>query len=68
MILKNNYKDIQEESLFIYNKKKKLNNMHNLITTNGFDNIDNQLNKWKVFVIKWYDKPLKMQLNIALKR
>ena len=32
--------------------------MKDLINFDGFDEIDAQTNQWKVFVIKWYDKPL----------
>ena len=42
----------------IYNNKHKiLPNMKTL--SNQFDIIDSQPNLWKVYLIKWYDEPIK---------
>lgn len=53
-ILEENYKIIQKEALDIY----KMNNTLNMkdIGDTFFDSIDEVPNKWKVYVIKWYDK------------
>lgn len=53
-ILEENFKIIQEEALEIY-KKNQMLNMKDIGNT-FFDTIDEQPNKWKVYVIKWYDK------------
>jgi beta-hydroxylase len=56
-IIKNGYDDIRKEALNINNNNKLLN-MKDLYE-DGFSAIDNVPNTWKVYVLKWYDKPLK---------
>jgi beta-hydroxylase len=53
-ILEENYKIIQKEALNVYKKNNTLN-MKDIGKT-FFDSIDEVPNKWKVYVIKWYDK------------
>jgi beta-hydroxylase len=55
MLLKNNYKLIKDEALFLYNNKNKLLNMKDLSNID-FGIIDSEENLWKVYVLKWYDK------------
>jgi len=57
-ILQNNWKNIQKEALTIYSKKDKLLNMKDIGAMKYFKEIDLETGKWKVFVLKWYDKPL----------
>ena len=54
-ILKNNFKNIKKEALNILKKNDLLMNFKDL-DNNGFQSIDNQKNKWKIFIIKWMDK------------
>lgn len=54
-ILKNNYKLIKDEALFLYKNKTKLLNMKDLSNID-FGIIDSEENLWKVYVLKWYDK------------
>jgi len=54
-ILKNNYKSIKDEALYLYKNKNKLLNMRDL-SFMDFGYIDIQENSWKVYVLKWYDK------------
>jgi beta-hydroxylase len=49
------WKLIQNDADKIYSKKSSLLNMKNLFS--GFNHIDAEENQWKVFVVKWYDKP-----------
>lgn len=60
-IIKESWKDIQKEALKLYNDKDGLLNMRSLVK-GPFDVIDPGDNKWKVCVLKWYDKPI--QSNI----
>ena len=64
-ILQNNWKIIQNEALNIYSKKKELLNMKDIGGMRNFDNIDHQKNKWKVFVLKWYNEPLKIAKKLC---
>jgi beta-hydroxylase len=57
-ILKNNWKIIQKEALNMYHKKDKLLNMRDIGAMDNFSRVDAEPNMWKVFVLKWYDKPL----------
>lgn len=56
-IIQNSWKDIQEEALKLYSDRENLINMRSLVKY-AFDGIDSGDNKWKVFVLKWYNKPL----------
>lgn len=53
-ILQQNYELIKNEALQIYNKKNVMNMKD--IGNSFFDDIDEAPNKWKIYVIKWYDK------------
>ena len=53
-IIEENFSIIQKEALNIYNKKKTMN-MKDIGST-FFDSIDEEKDKWKIYVIKWYDK------------
>lgn len=53
-ILEENFEIIKKEALEVYTKNKTLK-MKDIGNT-FFDSIDDQPNKWKVYVIKWYDK------------
>ena len=57
-VLEANWKSIQNESLKIYEKKDKLRNMTDIGVMGNFTGIDAEKGKWKVFVLKWYDKEL----------
>jgi len=57
-ILQRSWRDIQSEALGLYSKKDKLRNMNDLGTMGNFTTIDAEEGQWKVFVIKWFDKPL----------
>lgn len=53
-ILKNNYKIIKEEAINVYNN-------YNLPSMKEVDKIFTNISlkdKWKVFILKWYDEPL----------
>lgn len=53
-IFEDNYDIIKKEALNVYYKKKLLNMKD--IGNMAFDSIDDVPNKWKVYIIKWYDK------------
>ena len=57
-ILQSNWKKIQAEALNIYSKKDKLRDMNDIGVMGNFSEIDAEKGKWKVFVLKWYNKPL----------
>lgn len=57
-IIQNRWKDIQKEAIQLYLNKNKLLNMKDIGVMNNFNSIDQEKGKWKVFVIKWYDKIL----------
>ena len=57
-ILQPNWRSIQHEALDIYHKKDKLRNMADIGVMGNFTGIDAERGLWKVFVLKWYDKPL----------
>ena len=57
-IIQNRWKDIQKEAIKLYSNKNKLLNMRDIGVMNNFNTIDKEKGKWKVFVIKWYNKTL----------
>ena len=65
-IMQSAWRSMRMEALQLYKKKDKLQSFRNL-NNYGFGDIDpldsNQTGKWKVFVLKWYDKPLQNALK-----
>jgi beta-hydroxylase len=61
--MKNNWKDIQTEALNVYSNVNLLN-MKDL-SNNNFKDIDEIQDQWKVFVIKWYDKPIENAIKLC---
>ena len=62
-IIQERWRDIQSEAMQLYAKKDKLLNMTDIGTMGNFTGIDAEKGQWKVFVLKWYDKPLENALQ-----
>jgi beta-hydroxylase len=62
-IIKSNFKDIQREALNLVNGNNKLLNMSDLYV--GFEDIDKDIGKWKVFILKWYGPIVEKSKNMC---
>jgi len=64
-IMSSAWPHIRQEALEIYRRKHTLLDMKELY--DGFSTIDADPGKWKVFVLKWYDKPLRVAKTLCPK-